>query len=187
MRATDVLSSDHRLIERFIGLLEEAARSLDSPRPVSAEWLLAAVRFIRGFADGLHHHKEEDVLFATLAEHGMSRQQGPVAVMLFEHERGRQHTARLHAAATALAGGDASAAGAAMDNAFGYAGLLRQHIAKEDHILFPMAGRVIPAALHDEVDRRCDAIEAAAPAGGTRSDYEALVDRLEAELATVPA
>jgi hemerythrin-like domain-containing protein len=37
------------------------------------------------------------------------------------------------------------------DNALAYAALLREHIAKEDEILYPLAERVIPDIMRDEI------------------------------------
>ena len=37
----------------------------------------------------LHHGKEEDILFAAMAENGFPTEGGPIAVMLAEHVRGR--------------------------------------------------------------------------------------------------
>ena len=69
----------------------------------------------------------------------MPAEGGPIAVMLAEHDQGRAYTRGMVDAAQRLKQGDGDAAQQLVDNALGYAGLLRQHIQKEDQILFPMA------------------------------------------------
>ncbi|MFH1567456.1 MAG: hemerythrin domain-containing protein [Gemmatimonadota bacterium] len=154
MEATDILMDEHRVIERVIGALEVAARRLQQGEPVRAELFLDAVDFIRSFADGCHHAKEEGVLFKEMEAAGMPVQAGPIGVMLQEHELGRKYTRGLAEAAERLKKGDREAGRAVAENAMGYAALLRQHILKEDQILFPMAGQVIPQGRHGEVLRK---------------------------------
>ena len=94
---------------------------------------------MKNFADGCHHKKEEGVLFVALVENGMSKEAGPVAVMLAEHEEGRRLTCAMREGAERVQAGDQTAISQVVQNALGYATLLRQHIQKEDRILFPMA------------------------------------------------
>lgn len=182
MRATDVLSSDHRLIERLIHALELGADRLEAGEPVRPQFFTDAVRFIRGYADGTHHHKEEGVLFPAMQVHGVPVDGGPITVMLYEHERGREFTRGLDAAALRLASGDAGAARDVIVNVRRYAELLSQHIAKEDNVLFRIAERVLPGDAQDDVADAFAAIDAARPAGETRADYSALVEALAAEM-----
>ena len=64
--------------------------------------------------------------------------------MLAEHVAARAFTRGMGAAAERLAAGDASSAYEVVANASGYVELLRQHIQKENSILFPLAGHIIP-------------------------------------------
>ncbi len=109
MKATIVLSEEHRVIERVLDTLEEAANKLESGKFVRPEFFLSATDFIRGFADGCHHKKEEGVLFSRMNEQGIPYEGGPLGVMLAEHEAGRSQTRALHAAAQDLLSGDPSA------------------------------------------------------------------------------
>ena len=182
MQATDILSSEHRVIERVISALEAAAAKLAAGQSMRPEFFVEATDFIKGFADGCHHRKEEGVLFASMTRFGLPQQGGPVGVMLAEHEQGRQFTRGLRAAALQLAAGDAAAAAAVIQNARGYANLLRQHIVKEDQILFPMANRVIPLNEHDKVFAGFEQVEHEETGAGVHEKYLALAEKLEQEV-----
>ncbi len=179
MKATDILSSEHRVIERVIATLETAADRLDAGQAVPPEFFLDAADFIKGFADGCHHAKEEGVLFPAMRANGLPQQGGPVGVMLMEHEQGRVFTRGMRAAAERLRGGDASATGEIVANARGYAALLRQHIQKEDHVLFPMADQVIPADQHETIFEDFETVEKEETGEGVHEKYLALADKLE--------
>ena len=182
MKATNVLSEEHRVIERVLNVLEAGANRLERGEEVSPEFFLSATDFIKGFADGCHHQKEEGVLFKYMEEHGIPVQGGPLGVMLVEHEQGRQYTRALRSAAQEKQAGEASADEKIIQSAHGYVNLLRQHIHKEDNILFPMADRVIPTAQHDLVWEGFEHVEHEETGEGVHEKYLALADALEREI-----
>ena len=182
MKATEILMEEHRVIERVLTALEKAAGRLESGQ-MRPGFFVDAAEFIKGFADGCHHHKEEGVLFEVMVASGMPRHAGPIAVMLHEHEQGRAFTRGMREAAERLTAGDRNAGSAIVENARGYVALLRQHIMKEDSVLFPMAGQVIPAAEQDRVWERFEQVENEETGHGVHEKYLALAQALERELA----
>ena len=181
MKATDILSAEHRVIERVLNSLERATNRLENGQAVRPEFFLSAVDFIRGFADGCHHRKEEGVLFKHMEAQGMPVQGSPIGVMLSEHELGRQYTRELLSAAQGMQSGDPQANQQAILSARSYAALLRQHIFKEDKILFPMADHVIPAEKHDAVWEGFEQVEHVETGEGVHEKYLALAKALEQE------
>ncbi len=160
MEATKILIDEHRVIERVLAVLEKAAGGLESDQGVQAEFFLSAADFIKGFADGCHHRKEEGVLFPAMEAAGIPRQGGPIGVMLAEHEEGRRLTRLMRAAAEKLAAGETAAKTEVVMNARAYTRLLHQHIAKEDQVLFPMADRVIQLSAQDKLAEDFERVEA---------------------------
>jgi hemerythrin-like domain-containing protein len=180
MEATQMLMEEHRLIERVITALESVAQRLRNGEEVELEFFRQAADFIRNFADGCHHAKEEGVLFEAMKAAGMPAEGGPIAVMLMEHDQGRQYTARMATAAERLEQGDQDAVEELVTGAMGYSTLLRQHIQKEDQILFPMADNVISAERQDQVLHDCKAAEEVAGGQDIHAKYRAVADRLVA-------
>ncbi len=183
MKATDTLSDEHKVIVRVLAALEKAAVRLEASEPIDPSYFVEAADFIKGFADGCHHQKEEGVLFPAMIQAGLPRESGPVAVMLAEHEEGRRLTRGMRKAAEELAAGDEQARAGVVANAMGYARLLRQHIQKEDFILFPMADKVIPTSLHQQIAEAFEKIEHEETGEGVHEKYLALAEHLEAVVA----
>jgi hemerythrin-like domain-containing protein len=182
MKATDILIEEHVVIQRVIAALEIAARRTEQGQPLAPNFFIDAADFIKGFADGCHHKKEEGVLFKAMVAHGMPAESGPIGVMLAEHEQGRTYTRAMREAAQKLKDGDETARRAVVLNARGYANLLRQHINKENDILFPMANRVIPRAEYDQVDEGFEHVEHEETGAGVHEKYLALAEKLESEV-----
>lgn len=138
MQATQVLRREHDLIERVLGLLADTCDRLDRGERVPEEFFSWVVEFIRDFADGSHHHKEEEVLFPLLESRGIPREGGPIGCMLHEHELGRDCVRRMREALLGPMQIPQFVA-AARD----YVVLLHQHIFKENNVLFAMAERCL--------------------------------------------
>jgi hemerythrin-like domain-containing protein len=157
----EILMEEHRVIEGVLGALGSHARlvrgGLAVERPVAARF----TTFFRDFADAAHHGKEEDILFARMAERGFPTAGGPLGVMLHEHKLGRQQVARLGA----VAAGSGPVAPAERDSVLAVADefipLLLAHIQKEDGILYPMSTRVISGPEFDEMVVAFERFEAA--------------------------
>jgi len=181
MKPTDVLRREHRLIERVLGALEVAAERLRAGEAVEPTFFLRAAAFIKEYADGCHHQKEEGVLFPAMQEAGVPVEGGPIGVMLDEHEEGRRLTAAMRAGAERLAAGDAEARDAIAESALGYVALLRGHIMKEDNVLFPMAEEAMPPGARSEVAGAIERIERDESDRGLPQRYLALAEALERE------
>lgn len=119
------------------------------------------VTFMQVFADDRHHGKEEEMLFPALERAGLPRDGGPVGVMLHEHEIGRALIARMAQGAEKWSAGDAGGLAAFATAAAEHASLLRSHIEKENHILFPMAERFLDAGTKRDLVERFEAHDAA--------------------------
>ena len=182
MQATAILSAEHRIIEQVIAALDAAAGRLETGERLRTGFFADATRFLRDFADGYHHGKEEGVLFEALAERGMPLDDGPVGVMVYEHGRARDITAKLGAAAERLAAGAPAAAVDVAHYARQYGELLVNHIYKEDNILFAMAARVLDDVAVDEVLDGFARVEAAQAGRGSKADLVALARALCAEM-----
>lgn len=187
MRANDVLMQEHRVIERVLDALETAAGQLERSRPVRPAFFLDAADFIAGYADGCHHRKEEGVLFGAMVESGVPREGGVIAMLLEEHEQGRAFNRAMRDGAKRLQGGDAAASRQIASAVRGYVALLRDHIAKEDEMIFPMADEMIAPAQLDDMLRGFEQVERQDTGKGAHERFLALAARLEHEAKAIGA
>ena len=145
MKPTEILSHEHRVIEQVLDCLERIVKKCNAEGRVELEQAKEAIEFFRGFADKCHHAKEENQLFPVLQTRGFGGGCGPVVVMLREHELGRLYVGGMDASLEAAANGDADAVRWFVQHAESYIRLLREHIQKEDHCLFPSADQKLSA------------------------------------------
>jgi hemerythrin-like domain-containing protein len=170
--ATAGLREEHEVILRALLVLERLADRLAAGRPVSDTTVGDLVQLLQTFADRCHHGKEEERLFPALTAKGVG---APLAPFLDEHAEGRGYLRTLAGAAPA-----AERAAAARR----YIGLLRDHIERENAVLFPMADELFTADEHAALAEAYEEVEhhVVGPAG--HGPLLAALARLEA---AVPA
>lgn len=121
------LVEEHTWIKRVLALIPVLMSKAGTPLTEADKVVLRqVVDFVRNFADRFHHAKEEDLLFKYF-DSGSEIIQS----MLKEHEVGRGH---IRAALEAIACGETTRVGKHLS---AYAELLKEHIRKEDEILYP--------------------------------------------------
>lgn len=137
---TEVLRQEHEVIRAVLTALERTGQQLAQGAAIDAAFWHDAIEFLRVFADLCHHAKEEGHLFPALADAGLAERGGPVGQLLGEHESARALVLGL---ADARAAGDAQAL---VQLTRRYVALLRDHISKENEVLFVLAERVLAPA-----------------------------------------
>ena len=135
MQVTHELMNEHQLILKYIDLME---RYIEFSQTNEDEDLLLEkapdfISFIQRFADGYHHAKEEEILFKYLQAPGVLSHCNPLSVMLHEHELGRMYVQNMKNAVANVS------LESLCKNAYAYSQTLKEHIYKEDNVLYPMA------------------------------------------------
>jgi hemerythrin-like domain-containing protein len=143
MKTSEILSEEHKNILEVINALEQESGLLRSGKEIDKEFFLKIIDFIRNYADKFHHAKEEDILFREFCK-AVERGEmhcNPVEQMLHEHDLGRNFVKEMEQ------GVKENNQKKVIENAEGYSQLLKEHIFKEDSILYPMADEALSSKI----------------------------------------
>ncbi|RJQ51726.1 MAG: hypothetical protein C4521_11660 [Actinobacteria bacterium] len=179
---SDVLESEHRVIERVLDLMDRAADQIDGGRLPPLSVFLNITDFIAGFADADHHGKEEWKMFPMLAEEGMPTDHGPMKQLIADHARGRELNGQMRHATERLRHGEAKADADLLRAMREYVKLLHVHIKKEDNMFFPMADRMLDEAHQRQLSEQFDEVEADQMGETGRIRYLRMLADIEEEL-----
>lgn len=163
MTAIDLLMEEHRALEAMLDALEAAARRVRDGQSVPAGAIEEIFFFCKQFTAGCHHVNEEEILFPALAAHGLTPDMTPMAALAAQHESGRAFLGDLQNAYERFAAGDESVRKDIYVLAREYSGMLREHIAIEDHYFRSPAAQALTP---DEDERLRTAILQCARGGG---------------------
>jgi hemerythrin-like domain-containing protein len=178
MIPTDILMTEHRLIEQVLNCLEKIVQQATKDGKLEKTSALEALDFCRSFADGCHHAKEEAHLFPAMQANGFSGGCSPVAVMQREHELGRLYIQGMAATVDAASAGDPEALKWFVQHGQSYVKLLREHIQKEDTCLFPAANHRLAETDQQHLLAAFEKVEAEELGKGTHEKYHALANAL---------
>ncbi|MEZ4298106.1 MAG: hemerythrin domain-containing protein [Polyangiaceae bacterium] len=171
----DTLCDEHQLIRRVLVALAAYAEELADADPAD---LPSFVVFLTELVEVRHHAKEEGILFEAMARAHLPGLAGTLATMKREHAEARRLAGVLSSAAmrplawtpedrTLVAG----AAGELVK-------LLREHMQKEEDILFPMARHNLKPDAIDHLRERFEAREATSAARSERAALSAMAEIL---------
>lgn len=185
--AIEILTEEHRIIGQVLGALESYVETVGRSSVPKREKVSDFAGFFANFADKLHHVKEEDLLFVSMNDFGFPKEYGPIAVMLAEHTEGRKHVGALRE----IGAGDGELSPQErtvfLQSALAYIPLLRQHIQKENNILYPMAQQALPETKLDELLASYGPFEDKVMGAVERERYISLANSLVAAYPPDPA
>src|SRR6202142_3792491 len=177
MKATQQLKDEHEGIKIMLSILEQVSRKLEATGNLNKEHFDGILEFLKVFVDKCHHAKEEELLFPALVAAGVPKD-GPIAVMLHEHEMGRNYIKMMNAAFVEYMAGDISLSKDIMQNIHGYVSLLRDHIEKENNVLFVMADNLLSEKRQDELLEGFEKIEEERIGVGKHEEFHGLIKKL---------
>ncbi len=156
MYGVDVLLEEHENILRFLETVDGACIRILRDGEVDVNYFREAIDFIREYADGIHHGKEEEFLFKemqdqlgdlgrNLIDHGM----------LVEHDLARYNVISLEKALD-LYEKDKSYLNmlGIITYAMGYRDLLTRHIDKENRLVYEYAKKSLTKDALARVDEK---------------------------------
>ena len=142
------LKSDHQNILKHLDDLEAVINQTTINRTKIKEFL----HFTETFAEP-HHQKEEQVLFPALEKKGIPNEGGPIGMMLIEHATKRDYLVKMREALRENNNIKLK------ENTQAMISLLRDHIYKEDNVLYPCAQDVLTEEELSGLASRCEKIK----------------------------
>jgi hemerythrin-like domain-containing protein len=176
---SSVLRGEHRVIERVLAVLARLVERSERGEELERAALTRCVEFFRHYADACHHAKEEDLLFPILEARGVPREGGPIGVMLHEHTIARKLTKEMGKALTDISTGGRKAASSFCQTARQYLELLRNHIHKEDNVLFTMGDRLMSNEDQESLAGEFCEVDSGLFGGKRREELEQIANELE--------
>ena len=152
MKSTDLLSQEHKLILRALDVLDAMAGLIEQSQPVDRADIDNILHFMRWFADAHHQAKEETILFPALKLTAAS-QDRPVDHLTMEHGQERSIIEEMEKDVRLTELPEFVACENRLSST------LRNHIYKEDQILFATVEGLFSARDDDAVYGKLQSFE----------------------------
>lgn len=156
MSGIDLLVEEHEYVSRMLVVMRKACLNFMDNKEIDYDDFEKMINFVRNFADGHHHKKEEIFLFTKMVEHlGEAGKNIITHGMLVEHDLGRTYIRNLDEALKKYKNGEEEAKLDIVANAVSYATLLENHINKENNVIFNFAKRSLKEDIMKTIDEKC--------------------------------
>jgi hemerythrin-like domain-containing protein len=162
--ATEDLMREHGILRRLLLVYGEAIRRIDAKQELKAESISQAGEIIRGFIENYHERDEEEYIFPRLRKAG--KMTDLVAVLVAQHQAGRQLTAEILKRATTAGLASPGERGKLTESMRLFIRMYEPHSAREDTVLFPAFRELVGAKELDKLKDIFEAKEKALPGGG---------------------
>lgn len=180
MSSVKIMMKEHEVILRMVAVIRKICFSLLQGKQVDYEVFDEIEDFIKNYADGHHHGKEEKIMFQEMTTHlGKMGKNLITHGMLVEHDLGRLHVMELRNAVERVKAGDEESKLDIIAEAIGYSHLIERHIKKEDELIYVYGEKNLPLSVMNEINQKTHAFEEEASSHGVQEKYLALVERLE--------
>jgi hemerythrin-like domain-containing protein len=144
MKSTKFLMQEHKLILRALDVLDSMAGSAEKNGKIDNDDIGSMLDFLRWFADAHHQVKEETLLFPALRR-AAAAQNRSVQHMMLEHEQERGLIDKIETAVRMASIPDLVVSIEKLSS------ILRNHIYKEDQILFEVTREAVTGGADDEL------------------------------------
>lgn len=174
-KASHQLIHEHNSVLIALDVLETICNQLQENSQADVKDIEDIIDFLKIFVDKCHHSKEEGFLFPALEDAGMQHEYGPIGVMLNEHQQGRQYIRQI---TDSVENGNIQK-DIFIKSATSYIHLLRNHIAKENNVLFPMSDEMLSDSTQEKLLQDFEHLEENVIGEGKHEEFHQLLAKLK--------
>jgi len=172
-----LLVDDHEMIERAMDVLKKELMKMPD-KPHDSFVIRRAVDFLLEFGDRTHNRKEETVLFPLMVKHGIP-EDGPIRVMLMEHESERNLLAKMMTDTSGLEKATVQEKEMFKENGIEYLEIRANHIWKENDVLFNMGRQVFQEKENQYLMEEFDRISTSAYGESAYQKFTQMLEEVE--------
>lgn len=164
----EIMLNEHRNILKMLDLIEPTITALEEGGEFNQACYSDVLQFLKGYADNLHHTKEEEILFFRIMAEDTIEKKAELKRLMHQHILSRGLFEEME---IALSSHNGRRMAILLKE---YIPMIRGHIEEEDTILFPMLERILPEKVKNEVVISFNRVDENAPIG----QYMSLLERV---------
>lgn len=178
MTLTENLKSEHKDIIELLGIMNKIANNIESERVFYTSDVEDIIKFLNFFIDKSHHSKE-DIFYQELSLSEISEDNVSISVMLYEHVLARKYLNDIKSCVENCKVGNSFSHELLAESLINYVKLTKNHINKEENIIFPIAEKVFPIDKQKKLLVKFAEIEKKIEGDGFQDHYHKLLKRLK--------
>jgi len=178
MTATENLISEHKDIIELLGIMSKISKNILLNDVFYTSDVEDIIDYLKHFIEKSHHRKEE-IFYPILSNIDLPNDKEELSVMLYEHALARNFLKDINNCVVNCKIGNSFSQELLAESMMKYVFLIKNHIKKEEKIIFPMANKVLTEEEQEEINKQFEKIEQSIIHHDMREHYHRLLDKLK--------
>jgi len=179
MTPTENLIKEHEEINELLDIMSKIAlkiKSKDVFYPTDVEEIIDYLIII---IDKSHHGKEDEVFYPELISSGIPKETAPLSIINYEHTLAKRYLKDISSCVVNCKIGNDFSGELLADSLTNYVVVIKNHIQREEEIIFPIANEVLSSEKQNEITQRFEDIEQKNISHGFFDHFNKLLKKLK--------
>ena len=159
MTPTENLINEHKKINELLDIMSKIALKIKSKDVFYPNDVEEIVKYLINLIENSHHGKEDDVFYPELISSGIPKETAPLSIINYEHVISERYLKDISSCVVNCKIGNDFSGELLADSLRNYVIAIKNHIQREEEIIFPIANEVFSVEKQNEILQRFDVIE----------------------------
>lgn len=178
MTPTENLTKEHKDIIELLNIMNKIADKIKSKDVFYTSDVEEIIDFLKFFIEKSHHGKEE-IFYPELKFAGIPIELESLSIMMYEHTLAKNYLKDIYSCVENCKIGNSFSGELLADSLKNYVVLIKNHIQKEEEIIFPLADKELSQEKQTDIYRQFENIEKKIISHGFQEHYHKLLKNLK--------
>ena len=179
MTPTENLINEHKKINELLDIMSKIALKIKSKDVFYPNDVEEVVKYLINIIENSHHGKEDDVFYPELISSGIPKETAPLSIINYEHIISVNYLKDISSCVVNCKIGNDFSGELLADSLTNYVIAIKNHIQREEEIVFPIANEVFSIEKQNEILQRFEVIEQKYISNSFNDQFEKLLNKFK--------
>ena len=179
MTPTENLINEHKKINELLDIMSKIALKIKSKDVFYPNDVEEVVKYLINIIENSHHGKEDDVFYPELISSGIPKETAPLSIINYEHIISVNYLKDISSCVVNCKIGNDFSGELLADSLTNYVIAIKNHIQREEEIVFPIANEVFSIEKQNEILQRFEVIEQKYISNSFNDQFDELLNKFK--------
>jgi len=179
MTPTENLINEHKKINELLDIMSKIALKIKSKDVFYPNDVEEVVKYLINIIENSHHGKEDDVFYPELISSGIPKETAPLSIVNYEHLISVNYLKDISSCVVNCKIGNDFSGELLADSLTNYVIAIKNHIQREEEIVFPIANEVFSIEKQNEILQRFEVIEQKYISNSFNDQFDKLLNKFK--------
>ena len=179
MTPTENLINEHKKINELLDIMSKIALKIKSKDVFYPNDVEEVVKYLINIIENSHHGKEDDVFYPELISSGIPKETAPLSIINYEHLISVNYLKDISSCVENCKIGNDFSGELLADSLTNYVIAIKNHIQREEEIVFPIANEVFSIEKQNDILQRFEIIEQKYISNSFNDQFDKLLNKFK--------